>query len=411
MRTILILLAFSSASISPAALAQNASQQLHKLFEAEWQRKLKENPTYASQLGDTRYAHLWPDVSLTTADRSALLEQEALRQARAIAPKDLSEEDRLNRRLFIRQYESEIRRCSHRLHLIPLNQRGGIQNASSVADQIPFDTPEDYEKWIRRLEAFPAHMAQTMAAMTQGMREGMLHPKVVMERIPSQIKRQLVDKPESSLFYKPFFDMPPDIPDAEQRRLQRTAARTITKCVLPSYRVFLEFFESQYLPACFEHAGCWQRPNGQQMYADLAKYFTTTSMTPDEIHDTGLAEVRRIRGQMEAIQTEVKYAGSFQEFLHHLRSDPKYYYDNANDLLTAYRECCQRIDPKLPQLFHKLPDISYEVQPVPSQLAADTTTAYYQPPSANGNRPGTYFVNLYRPDMRPKYEIEALSLH
>ncbi len=411
MRTILILLAFTSTCSGTTSFAQPSSQKLHELFEAEWQRKLKENPTYASQLGDTRFAHQWPDISLTAADKSARQQRNVLKQAQSYDATDLSAADQLNLRLFVRQYESEILRRSYRLHLIPLNQRGGIQNASSIADQIQFDSPEDYEHWIQRLRSFPAYMAQTMAVMTQGIREKLLHPKVVMERIPSQIRRQLVDTPESSLFYKPFLDMPSDIPEDQQRRLQNSAAQAITTCILPSYRVFLEFFETQYLPACFEGAGCWQRPNGQQMYADLAKFFTTTSLTPDEIHEIGLAEVNRIRAQMEAIQREVKYEGSFQDFLHHLRSDARFYFDNPNDLLAAYRECCRRIDPKLPQLFHKLPVIAYDVQPIPSQLAADTTTAYYQPPSANGSRPGTYYVNLYRPDMRPRYEIEALSLH
>jgi len=411
MRTILVLLAASLLCAQPVTSAQQAEQKLHELFAAEWQRKLREDPAYASRLGDTRYAHLWPNVSLSAADDSAILEQKAIEEARKIDSKELSPEDRLNLRLFIRQYESEIRQRSYRLHLIPLNQRGGIQNASSIVDQIQFDSAEDYEQWIQRLLTFPRYMAQTMAVMTQGMREGMLHPRVVMERVPSQIKRQIVDKPESSLFYKPFLDMPSDIPAGKQQRLQQDASQAITKCILPAYRVFLEFFESQYLPACFEHAGCWQRPDGQQMYADLAKYFTTTSLTPDEIHETGLAEVTRIRARMEAIQQQVGFEGSFQDFLQHLRSDPQFYFDNPNDLLAAYRACCQRIDPKLPKLFHKLPDIAYEVRAIPSQLAADTTTAYYQPPSGNGKRPGAYYVNLYRPDMRPKYEIEALSLH
>jgi len=411
MRTVLILLTGCAIYLTPTLFAQNSSQALHELFEAEWERKLKENPTYASQLGDKRYAHQWPDVSLRATEKSIQQQRQALRKAQAFAAEDLSAADQLNHRLFIRQYESELLRRSHRLHLIPLNQRGGIQNASSIADQISFESSEDYEQWIQRLQAFPAYMAQTMAVMKQGIREGMLHPTVVMKRVPDQIRRQLVDKPEQSLFYEPFHDMPSSIPEDKQRRLQEKATRAITRSIFPSYRAFLEFFETQYLPACFDEAGCWQRPNGQQMYADLAKFFTTTSLTPDEIHHIGLSEVDRIRAQMQAIQREVAYEGSFQDFLHHLRSDPEFYFDNPNDLLAAYRECCQRINPKLPQLFHKLPDIPYEVQPIPSQLAADTTTAYYQPPSANGNRPGTYYVNLYRPDMRPNYEIEALSLH
>ncbi|MEZ6059555.1 MAG: DUF885 domain-containing protein [Planctomycetaceae bacterium] len=247
--------------------------------------------------------------------------------------------------------------------------------------------------------------------MKQGMHEGMLHPKVVMQRVPDQIRKQLVDDPRESLYYKPFRSFTIEISDADKSRLQNDAAAAIEECILPSYRTFLKFFEEEYLPASFDSVGCWQRPEGLEMYAALARQFTTTDLTPEQIHQIGLDEVARIRKEMEAIQQQVGFEGSFQEFLTHLRSDPQFYYDNQNDLLEAYRECCRRIDPQLPNLFSRLPKIPYEIVPIPSQMAPDTTAAYYQPPAADGSRAGGYYVNLYKPEARPKYEIEALSLH
>ena len=387
------------------------SSRLHRLFDDEWERILKEDPPYASALGDFRYNGRWPDVSLAARDRSEAMTIKALEQARAIAAELLSPADRLNRRLFIRQYEAAVSVHPHRLHLIPLNQRGGIQNESRIADLIPFETAEDYESWILRLRAFPKYVAQTMAVMTQGIREEMLHPKVIMQRVPDQIRKQLVDSPQDSLYYNPFLDMPSEISATDQQRLQQQGRKAIKECILPSYRTFLEFFESRYLPACYDEVGCWKRPNGQHMYAALARKFTTTSLTPDEIHQIGQTEVVRIRREMEIVQREIGFDGTFQEFLVHLRSDRQFFYDNPNDLLQAYRDCCRRIDPQLPRLFHRLPEIRYEIRAIPAQMAPDTTTAYYQPPSADGSRPGGYYVNLYRPDMRPKYEVEALSLH
>lgn len=398
-------------SVPGTITADDAAETMHSIFEQEWQRTLQESPTFASRLGDLRYNQQWGDTSLPAIERSAAKTRSALQKVRQIDESQLSEADRLNRRLFIQQYETDVALQKYRLFLLPLNQRGGIQDESSLADLLPFDSVQDYEDWIARLNAFPMYMAQTMAVMKQGIREGMLHPKVVMQRVPAQIRKQLVDDPRESFYYKPLKTFSIEISDTEKLRLQTEAADAIRQKIIPSYRVFLEFFESEYLPASFDKVGCWQRPDGRAMYAALAKKFTTTDMTPEQIHQTGLDEVKRIRSQMEAIQKQVGYEGSFQEFLTFLRTDKQFYFDDPNDLLQAYKECCQRIDPQLPNLFSRLPEIPYEIVPIPAQMAPDTTTAYYQPPAADGSRPGGYYVNLYRPEVRPKYEIEALSLH
>jgi uncharacterized protein (DUF885 family) len=353
----------------------------------------------------------WPDKSLPAQQKSAARVRAALASVRQIDADELSAEDRLNHRLFEREYAADVSEQPFHLYLIALDQREGIQNASQVADLLAFDTRQDYEDWIARLEAFPRYMAQTMALLKQGAREGIIHPRVVMQRVPPQIRRQLVDRPENSPYYKPFRTFQVELSESEQRQLRTAAISAIERCILPSYRVFLEFFESEYLPACYEEVGCWRRPDGQLMYAALARRFTTTALTPQEIHQIGLEEVRRIRSEMAVIQKQVKFAGTFQEFLTHLRSDPQFYFETGDELLAAYRACCEKIDPELPKLFLKLPQTDYTVQPIPMQMAPDTTTAYYQPPSADGRRPGVYYVNLYRPEARPKYEIEALSLH
>jgi prolyl oligopeptidase len=157
--------------------------------------------------------------------------------------------------------------------------------------------------------------------------------------------------------------------------------------------------------------GAWQLPRGGDLYAFRARQFTTTRLTPAEIHEIGLAEVRRIRGEMEAIVRDLKYQGTFRDFLEQLRSDPRYYYQDPSDLLNAYLALSKKIDPHLTRLFRRLPRIPYGVEAIPAHMAPDTTTAYYRPPSADGSRAGMYFVNLYRPEVRPKYEMEALTLH
>lgn len=387
------------------------SARLKQLFDEEWQRTLQESPTFASRLGDRRYNRLWPDVSLPACTASQQKTQAALARLRAIDRNRLNAADQLNYRLFEYQLQTNLTEHSLRLFLLPVNQRGGIQDENALVDLLKFDTLRDYEDWIARLQAFPLYMAQTMALMRQGIREGLVHPKIIMQRIPAQIRQQLVDRPEDSFYYKPFRTYAVHLTDAEQQRLRTQAARAIRECILPSYRVFLQFFEAEYLPACSDQIGCWQRPGGEQMYAALARRFTTTDLTPQQIHEIGLQEVARIRKEMEALQQQVGFKGSFQEFLTYLRSDRQFYFEQPDDLLRAYQDCCRRIDQQLPKLFRRLPRMPYDIRPIPAQMAPDTTTAYYQPPAADGSRPGSYFVNLYRPDVRPKYEIEALSLH
>ncbi len=400
---------------SPVAPSDNVSARsavrLHQIFDEEWQRTLRENPTQASQLGDRRYNKFWPDTSLNAIRASQARTREVLANVRTMDKSAFSKGDKLNARLFEYQYEADVNEQRFQLHLLPVNQRGGLQDEDSTADVLQFDTIRDYEDWIARLKTFPLYTARTMALMRQGMTEKIVHPKIVMHRVPAQIRKQLVDHPQNSPYYKPFRTFVVEFTDTEKYRLQNEAKSAIESCILPSYRTFLEFLETEYIPACFDDVGCWQRPNGQAIYAELAQRFTTTNLTPQQIHDIGLAEVTRIRGEMEAIQKEVGFDGSFAQFLVHLRTEKQFYYESPNELLQAYKDCCDRIDPNLPKLFSKLPKISYDVRSIPDQMAPDTTTAYYRVPAADGSRPGSYFVNLYRPETRPKFEIDALSLH
>ena len=389
----------------------DAAERLHALFDAEWERTMRESPTWASSLGDLRYNDRWEDLSVAAITAAHEQDREVLRQLRQIDFDSLSQADQLNYRLFEREYELKVEGFRYRWWLVPLNQRGGVQDAGSLADSLSFQRVKDYEDWLARIEAFPAHMDQTIALMRAGAAEGIIHPRVIMERLPAQIEQQLVHDPEDQLFYKPFLNMPEDISEAERIEIQQRGRDAVVRHILPAYERFREFFNEEYLPACLPEVGVWQVPQGEELYALRCREFTTTGLTPEEIHAIGLSEVARIRAEMEEIVREVEFEGTFAEFLEHLRTDPQFYYDNPNDLLAAYQAVCKQIDPQLVRLFKKLPRIPYGVEEIPSYIAPDTTTAYYRPPAADGTRAGTYFVNLFRPEVRPKYEMEALSLH
>lgn len=389
----------------------DATRRLGDLLEAEWEWTLRESPTLASHLGDGRYNDRWPDASLAAIDRRHRHREEVLAALDAIDPLRLAPADRLNHRLYRRELAEQVGFHPFRWHLIPLDQRSGIQVQNDLADAMSFRSVKDYEDWIARLRGFPAFMDQTIELMRAGIDARVVHARVVMERLPEQIRRQIVETPEESPYYEPFAALPADIAPAEQRRLRRAAADAIRDRVVPSYRTFARFFEGEYLPACFAEVGAWQLPRGDEFYAARARHFTTTNLTPDEIHAIGLREVARIRGRMEEVMRETGFRGTFPEFLSHLRTDRSFYHDSPEALLDAYLALCKRIDPELTRLFGKLPRIPYGIRPIPEQIAADTTTAYYRQPSADGLRPGTFFVNLHRPEMRPKYEMEALALH
>jgi uncharacterized protein (DUF885 family) len=395
------------------ALAQDAemTKKFQSLLADEWEYTLREAPTFASHLGDKRYNDRWPDVSLAATSQRHEHQQTVLKQLDAIDAQQLSAADRLNYQLFRKEIANDLEQHPFRWYLVPLDQRNGIQTENELADSLSFTKVKDYEDWISRLRAFPKYMDQTMELMRAGISERIAQPKVVMRRLPDQIKKQIVEDPADSLYFKPFKTFPKDIAEADQTRLKNAAAEAIRDHVVPAYRRFAKFFDDEYLPACFDEVGAWQLPRGQEFYALRARQFTTTNLMPEEIHAIGLKEVARIREEMEAIVKAVGFQGTFQEFLADLRTNKKFYYETPEELLNAYMALGKRIDPTLTKLFKTLPRIPYGIEPIPQHIAPDTTTAYYRQPSADGVRPGTYFVNLYRPETRPKYEMEALSLH
>ncbi|MBD3676225.1 MAG: DUF885 domain-containing protein [Planctomycetaceae bacterium] len=402
------------ACLAPGPLvAENpeVGKQLHALFEREWEWTMKTYPTWASHLGDFRYNTEWTDESLPAYERRHEHRRAVLKELQQFDPADLSQTDRINLELFRRQYQRDVEGFQYGWYLVPLTARGGIQDQSSTADSLPFEKVQDYEDWIARLRKVPRLVEQTMGLMKLGIQQKILPARIVMERVPDQIARQVVDNPEQSLFYKPFRDFPAAISDREKQRLRQTAQVVIAKEVVPAYRRFQAFFNEQYLPASFEKPGAWQIPRGQEFYAHRAKLFTTTDLTPQQIHNIGLREVDRIRSEMMKIIRQVEFEGTFDEFLEHLRTDPKFYCESQQQLMNEYQAVCRRIDPTLEQLFKRQPKIPYDIQAIPAHLAPDTTTAYYRQPSADGRRPGTYFVNLYKPEVRPRYEMMALSLH
>ncbi len=388
-----------------------ATRSLYALFDEEWELNLRENPTFASYLGDKRYNTQWGDISLAAINKRNLHQKETLARITRINRAELSDKDKLNYDLFKKDLEEAIEGFKFKSFLLPIKHDSGVQTADQLAEFLQFQTVKDYEDWLARLNAFPVYLEQTIALLREGQKQKILWARVVMERVPPQIDKQITETPESNSFYTPFKTFPKDISEAEQTRLKNAAKEAITNKIIPSYKKLKEYFVKDYLPASYPEAGVWQRPDGADYYAFLARSYTTTAMTPEQIHEKGLLEVKRIRAEMEKIKAQVGFSGTLQEFFQYLRTDPKFFYKTPDELLNAYRAMAKKIDPNLTKIFRTLPRTPYGVIPIPDNIAPDTTTAYYNSPAADGSRPGYYYVNLYKPEVRPRWEMLALSLH
>jgi uncharacterized protein (DUF885 family) len=397
---------------TPPAARSAAADRLYALFDSAWQKELADNPMMATYVGDSRYNDRWTDMSAAGIARRHQHDRDTLAALRAIPRTGLTPAEQLDHDLFAREYEQRLATHPFKPWLYDINQRGGIQTLSETAEILPFRTVKDYEDWIKRLQGVGPLVDQHIAMLDEAAREGRTQPRVIMERVTPQLALQVVDAPEKSPFYAPFRRFPDAIGAADRARLDAAGRAAIASSVLPAYRRLQTAFTQRYLPATRSTVGISGTPQGADYYRECIAYHTTLrGLTADEIHAIGLAEVARIRGEMLKIKDQVGFKGTLQEFFVFLRTDPQFYYETPQELFQAYLAVSKRIDPGLVKLFGKLPRTPYGLRAIPDTSAPNTTTAYYQPPAADGSRAGYYYVNLYRPEVRPKYEMEVLSIH
>jgi uncharacterized protein (DUF885 family) len=406
---VLLLLAFGS-HLQAAPRADNA-KALQDLFAAAWDYDMQERPEEASEMGDRRWNDRWTDRSPGAYARRDQHNRAVLEQLARIDRNGLNKTDQLNYDLFQKRYLDRLDNYKFHWFLMNFNQREGPQTIDDLSSSLRFETIKDYEDWLARMRALPTHLDQVMTLLRQGIRERMVHPRIIMERIPAQIEKQIVSDPTESGFYKPFRRFPQSISAADQQRLEQQARQAVDQQVVPAFAKFKQFFVNEYLPACYDQVGAWQLPQGGELYAYFIRHFTTTNMTPEEVHQTGLREVARINAEMDQIMQKTGFKGTRAEFFNFLRTDPQFFYKTPEELFEAYKALAKTIDPNLVKVFRTLPREPYGVEAIPAAFAPDTTAAYYRQGAADGSRAGTYFVNLYKPDARPKWEMMALSLH
>lgn len=394
-----------------SSLIGDSNQDFLKLLDDEWNYEVKQNPVYATSLGIKGFENKWTDMSLEAIKKRQDHHYSLLKELSKIDIDSLNLENQLNYRLFIQLQKNSIDLMPFNQHLMPFSHRGGIQLMHEQSERLRFEKKEDFEDWIIRLSNLDIYIDQIINLAKNGMSKGYTKPRVLMERVGRQISLQTNADISNHPFYKLFNELPDFLSKKEKEELKTKARKVINNEIIPSYQKLHKFFMEEYLPSCRESVGISNLPNGKKNYEILANQFTTTDLTPKEIHELGLKEVSRIKKEMKEIIKELNFNGSFQDFLKFLREDPQFYYDNEEDLLQAYLATSKRADAELVSLFALLPRTPYGVRQIPMESAPDTTTAYYMGPSPDGLRAGYYYVNLYKPETRPKFEIEVLSLH
>ena len=404
----LVFLVFNSCSIKQ----ETESEKLHNLFNDVWGWGLQEFPTRATYLGDYRYNDRLANMSLVSIQGRHKKNKTILRKLENLNREQLDPNDKLNYDLFHKNITRNIAAHPFKDYLMPVDQMGGVQiNFPNLVDITPFRNQNDFDNYLARLFLFPEYMDQIIALMQEGLKNNITPPKIVLQKVPNQISVQYQFDVKNSPFYKPFEKNIGSLPDSVRANYQELAVKSIKNHVFTSYRNLFDFFTEEYLPKARKNISAISLPHGDDYYAFKVKYYTTTNKTPSEIHSIGLSEVTRIRLEMEKAIKDSGFTGSFKEFITYLRTNPDFYYNNAEDLLDGYRAICKKADPELTKLFGTLPRLSYGVKPIPDFQAPASPTAYYYSGSLIAGRPGYFWANTYKLNTRPKYEMEALSLH
>ena len=387
------------------------SARLHRLFDLDWEYTNITYPGYATETGYPGQNDRWTDLSVAALRQQRANFASELKVVGAINRTRLNPSDRLSYDIFKRGVEEFIEGTRFPGDLLQVTQLGGPQTSASIIGLMPAQTVKEYTDIIARLRALPTVVDQTIALLDSGVKLGVTPPRITLRDVPGQMQDLIPEDPMKSALLAPFTRFPAGIAAGDRARLRADAVRAYNEQDRPAFQRLQTYLTNTYIPRSRETIGMNALPNGAAWYAYNVKVQTTTTRTPGEIHALGLTEVKRIRAQMDSLIRSTGFTGDFAAFTHMLRTDPKFFYTDSASLVRAYRDITKRIDPELPKLFGKLPRLPYGVSTIPSYSAPSQTTAYYQGGSPEAHRAGQYFVNTYKLDTRPTWEMEVLTSH
>ena len=376
----------------------------------DWQNTLNDNPLFASYTGDKRQNNKISSNNIDKFNKDKKSDEQSLKLLRSIDESKLTEENKLNYKLKEFDLLNSIGTREFPTYYLRLNQRGGIQSFYETGNRLVYTSKQDYFDWLERLRQFESNIYNAVEINKEGLSKGHTQPKLVTRGVIAQLKSIIESNIDSNPYMKVFLEADDSFfTETEKANLINEAKNLVQNKINPAYEKLFNFLQDDYLPNSRDSIGIKDIPNGSDYYEFLAKYYTTTDLTPEEIHNIGLREIKRIRLEMEQIIAQVNWDGDFNSFLNYLRTSPRFYYDNGEDLFNAYLIMSKTIDPLLPKIFKEFPRAPYGVKPIPAETAPFTTTAYYNSPSPG--RPGYFYANLYKPESRPKYEIPVLTVH
>jgi uncharacterized protein (DUF885 family) len=401
-----------------------ATRRLREFLAEDWKYWMHEYPEAATMFGYPGKNDRWTDLSWTSIERRNRHLDESLGVLRTIPRNELPRDEQLNYDLYEELIRSAI--AGLRFHddafplasvvpmnvYIPINQiQGLLQDLPQTIDRMPAARPGDYQDILARLSAIARITDQTIDLMKVGLAHGWRPPKITMRDVSKQIESQIVLDPLSSPLLAAFKSYPAAIPSEQQKDFTQRAVRAYTDQVGPAFRKLRDFVVETYVPACRDTISVRDLPDGSDFYKYLVRWHTTTELTPEEIHRTGLDEVSQIRAEMDRVIAQAGFKGSFAEFVKFINSDPRFTFSSAHDLLLDFRDIAKRADPELAHLFGVLPRLPYGVKPVPEAVAPSQTTAYYEQGAPAAGRPGYVYVNTYKIESRPRWAGEDLFLH
>jgi uncharacterized protein (DUF885 family) len=389
---------------------------LNALVEEYFEKQLELSPMGATAIGDSRYDdRLDESTNAGYRETQLAVERAFLDRVRAIDVARLSPGSRVSYEIFVTEREQALAGQPFHEDYMPLNQMSGLPMDLAVygsgSGPQPFRTAQDYDRFLARVREFPRWVDGAITLMRTGMQRGITLPRPAVAKVIPQLRDIVTPTAEASIFWGPISTMPTDIGAADRARLTAAYRDALQREVLPAYARLADFFERDYLPAARTTVGWTDLPDGAAWYRWRIRGSTTMDLPPERIHEIGLAEVARIRGEMLRVKEQVGFEGDLDAFFKHLEEDPKFYFANEQELLGAYGDAKRRIDALLPRLFSDFPKADYEVRPVEPFRAASAAGASYQSPSADGKRPGIFYINTFNLKAQPRFGVETLSLH
>jgi uncharacterized protein (DUF885 family) len=422
MRHALLALVVLFSGAASAADATGAAARLNALYAEYWEEHLRLNPVSATFAGDPRYNAEFPNLlSPQYQEQTRVFHRKYLDAAKAIGPDKLTGQDRLSYDIFTLNRESALEELQFPDRLLPIDQFQNIANFfaqfGSGQGAQPFRTVKDYDDWLSRAAKGPAVFDQAIVNMREGVKQNIVQPRVLMEKVLPQLDANIVDDPEKSIFWGPIEKMPKEFSAADRDRLTAAFRATITTQLIPAYRRLRAYIADEYLAKTRDTFGMGALPNGAAWYAHKVHDNTTRSLSPAQVHQIGLDEVARLQNGMREVAKDlgypkpVKTLPEFKVFFDWVKARDDMYFKSREELLSAYQAFGANVAPLLPNYFNLRPKADYEVRLVEPFREASASSGQYQGPPLDGSRPGIFYVNAYDLKARPRWALEALSLH